>query len=174
MNLLLSEVRSGATPPAEAVARQARIGAQDVPSDDPFFAWNALAVFHALAGDLPEAEATLQRASSLLELRERPEVALVYLLRSNALVIEYLQLGIAAIPHGWDDLEEVVNAIPYSTRRYLVRRHELLAARFSAATPPPAPAEFDRVLVADDPLRYGPFWDHIGRAFWLPEIEWWR
>lgn len=174
MNLLLAEVRAGSVTPDEAVDRQVRIIARHVPSDDPFFAWNALAGFQALAGELAEAEATLQGAIGLLERRERPEVALLYLLRSNELVIRYLQAGTAAAPEGWDELIDVVSEIPYSTRRSLIRRHELLAAQFRSAPPPAEPSAFDRVLVSEDPLRYGPFWDHLGRAIWLPEIEWWR
>jgi tetratricopeptide (TPR) repeat protein len=173
MNTLLADHRAGVATIEEAVERQREVVASHEVPGDPFYVENALAVYLGLAGRHAEALEIFDRLLSELMQRRNPEPSMEYLLRANRAALCFVDDDSTATQAEWSDLRDLVVAIPYATQPYLVRRHELLGEVVAAGTSLTA-RELDECLIAGLPPQFGPLWDHVGRGFWLPEIEWWR
>jgi hypothetical protein len=167
-NALLAEYRSGLATIEDAVARQREIVVIHGVPGDPFFAENALAVYHAISGGYERSLEIFNQVAKQLKSRGDPEPSLDYLVHANRCVARFFAGMVAPAKQEWEALGEVVAAIPYDTRPEMMRRHKLLADLLSEADTMSA-AEFDEALPERDTfcpeLRYG---------FWLPAVEWWR
>jgi hypothetical protein len=172
-NELLVEYRLGAVDIQNAVARQRAIVAKHKVVGDPFYVENALAVYQTLAGSYREAEEIYDRLDGELLIRRAPEASMQYLLRANWCAVRYVAGSTDSVSSDWEALNETVREIPYVKGRFLVRRHELLAAVIKRQEEL-APREFDERLIVDGPAEFGPLWDQLGRGFRMPEVHWWH
>ena len=172
-NELLVEYRLGEVDIQSAVVRQRAIIDDYKVVGDPFYVENALAVYLALAGFYREAEGIYDRLDAELLARRAPEASMQYLLRANRCAVRYVAGDTASIASDWSALNETVRDIPYVKGRFLVRRHELLAAVINRQEVLP-PREFDERLTINEPSEFGPLWDQLGRGFRMPEVHWWH
>ncbi len=168
---MLADYRAGAINLEEAVRRQREVVTEHRVSVDPFYAENALAVYHTLAGAELAALDIFDRLTDQLAGMERPEASTQYIVQANRCATRYVGGHHEAAHAQWVQLSELVVQIPYVTRKYYVARHELLeeVMRCGRAA---SPVEFDKCLLSTS--RFGPLWDQLGRGFRLPEIEWWH
>ncbi|MDQ3725600.1 MAG: AAA family ATPase [Actinomycetota bacterium] len=173
MNALLAEYRQGSLGPAEALRRQEEILAEHGVPGDPFFSENPLGVYHALSGSFSAATEVFDRLLDEIRRRPNPEPAIVYMLEANRAATLFVSGRYEDACERWSHLAELVLEIPYVSRPYMVRRHELLEEVIQAGELL-SPLEFDTYLLDRRPAELGPQWDQLGRGFWLPEIEWWN
>ena len=174
MNGLLARYRVGAVEPDGAVEEQRRILAAGANPRDPFYANNALAVYLALSGATSESLDVFEEIEHLLRRsRTAPEPSMVYLLASNRCVTAYLGGGRAEAADEWRSMTPTLDAVAYTSAPYLRRRHELFQGVFDAELILDA-EELDTHVVRTYPHEFGPLWDNYGRAFRLPEVEFWR
>lgn len=173
MNALLAEYRLGSLGPEEALRRQEEILATHGVPGDPFFSENPLGVYRALSGSFPAAMEVFDRLLAEIRLRPNPEPSIVYMLEANQAATLFVSGRLDDAFEHWARLSGLVLEIPYVSRPYMIRRHELLG-EFMQAREPCSPLEFDACLLDRRPPELGPQWDQIGRGFWLPEIEWWN
>ena len=167
---VLADFRVGAIDTAVAIERQRKICQMDQPSNDPFYAQNALAVYLAIAGTGEESLEIFDSLVDLLNQKSRPAPSMLYLLRANCCAVRYVNGGGDAALFEWQTLDSLVREIPYSIGRYLVLRHQLLAEVMSHGEALSS-VEFDECLLGEE--RFGPLWNQIGRGFRMPEVEWW-
>jgi tetratricopeptide (TPR) repeat protein len=174
MNRLLAEVRLGVVDAARAEALQREIVDGSGVESDPFYTGNAAAVYSALSGNLGAAIARLDSLEvELTRTRSEPEPGMVYLLGANRCAARYAAGDTRTAQAEWDMLSGLVDRMVYPSRPIYVRRHELLRKIMDQGEVM-APAAFDQVLLTQYPDEFGPLWDHYGRGFWLPAIEFWR
>jgi hypothetical protein len=172
-NGLLADYRAGAADADESVARQRGIVASLAATTDPFYIYNALAVYMSLAGQHEGALAVLDKLDlNLIRSRPEPEPSMVYLIRANRAAVRFVIGDVSRAVKEWSELDIVVQRITYEIRPMLIRRHELLAGVLAAGCPMSALA-FDECLTADR-IEFGPLWDNFGRGFRMPEVEFWR
>lgn len=169
---LIAEFRLGHVSAAEAAAHQRRIVADQGVPGDPFYPMNALAVYLALDGQFDEGVEILDDLLRKLQRRRSPEPSMVYLLRSNRVVTQYVSGSRDGLVEEWSEIEKLADQIPYPVQRFYMRRHELLAEVIEDGQPF-TPHDFDRCLLDGDRLELGPMWEQMGRAFRLAEVEWW-
>jgi hypothetical protein len=176
MNRLLADVRLGHVDPAQAEQRQRELAASFGVESDPFYVENAVAGYCALSGRYADALSIYERLDAHLA-RSRsepePEPSMVYLIRSNRCCVRFLSGEREASRSEWQALASLALTIAYPSRQIYIRRHELLAQVFEDGVATSA-KEFDQVLLLRHPEEFGPLWDHFGRAFTLPAIEFWR
>jgi tetratricopeptide (TPR) repeat protein len=173
MNRILAQYRCGELSAKEAAARQSAVVRFDDVRRDPFYAYNALAAYSALAGDASAATGIYRFLDIELSKRSEPEPSMIYLIGTNHCAARFLEgedfdsIGL------WKSFVDVLQAIPYTTRPFLLRRHQLLGTLFESGRTLDAIA-FDEYLPRTFPNEIGPQWDNYGRGFRLPEVEFWR
>jgi hypothetical protein len=170
-NRVLANFRAGAIDLAEAVHRQREVVRDHRVAADPFYVENALAVYLALAGSGDEATDLFDCLLEQLDTLQRPEASTLYIVAANRAATLYVMGDRETASAEWAKLSDLVEQIPYATRKYYLARHALLdeVMRKNSAV---SPAEFDECLLATP--RFGPLWNQLGRGFRLPEIEWWH
>lgn len=170
---LLAEFRLGRVGTREAVVRQEHIIASHDVEGDPFYPYNALSMYLALDGRFQESIDILDRLLQRIETYSDPEPSMLYLLRSNHCAVRFVAGDRIGLAEEWRLLDPVAERIPYPTRRFTIRRHELLGnvIREDGIF---EPSEFDECLLKSKRSELGPMWDQLGRAFRLPEVEWWH
>ena len=175
MNSLLAEYRGGHVSAGLAARRQSDIIASLGSDSDPFYGQNALAVYHALSGNLARAVSLEAEALKLLtSTRDNPEPNMSYVIRSNLCLLGYLSGNSGAHSSAeWASLLDVVEKIPYTTRHILLRRHHFIGDLLAESVRV-TPVELDVLPIRRFPGEVGPIWDNYGRAFRLPEVEIWR
>jgi hypothetical protein len=170
---LLADYRLGLVDADEAVRRQHDIIERHGVPGDPFYAKNALGVYLTLAGSYGDALEVYDRLEIDLATRRNPEPSMLYLIRANRCAVRFVSGDRRGVSVEWGDLDEVVRRIPYTIGRFLVRRHELLAAVLEGDEAI-SPKEFDECLIVGRRPEFGPMWDQLGRGFRMPEVEWWH
>jgi tetratricopeptide (TPR) repeat protein len=173
MNALLMDHRMGTVDIIEAVRRQREIVEEHRVTGDPFYVENALAVYLALAGSYQEAIEIFDRLLVELDRRHEPEESTLYLVRANRCATRLAEGHQGEAQTEWTRLTGLIKRLPYPIRPYMIRRHEMLREVIEVGEEMSA-LEFDQCLLADKRPEFGPFWNQLGRGFWLPEIEWWR
>ncbi|WP_419921388.1 AAA family ATPase [Candidatus Poriferisodalis sp.] len=172
-NRILAEYRAGHIDPAEAASRQRRLVETFKNSQDPFYGGNALAVYLILSGNSLEPASICEELIARYESRPNPEPNLRYVLRANNAMRWFLMGEIEVACVEWERIETLVLQNPYPIARSLVSRHKLLAEVLGTGQRY-TPRELDECLLNIPSMALGPEWDQLGRAFRLPEIEWWR
>ncbi|HEU5106815.1 MAG TPA: hypothetical protein VFU11_13375, partial [Solirubrobacterales bacterium] len=173
MNALLVEHRMGSVENDEAARRQRAIAQEHRVDGDPFYVDNALAVYLALADSCDDALEVFDLLLGDLDRRQHPEESTLYLIRANRCATRFTQGHLEEARDEWAALAALVERIPYPVCPYMIRRHELLQEVIETGEKL-SPTEFDSCLLIEKRPEFGPFWDQLGRGFWLPEIEWWR
>jgi hypothetical protein len=169
---VLAAFRAGKLSADEACRRQEEIVRTCGAPSDPFYPDNALAVYHVMAGRTEEAHAIFRRLRDQLVERSSPAPSIEYLIEANWCASRYVSEDPAAAARDWRALTDLVERIPYTMRKYLIARHGLLAEIMEQGAALGSATELDRCLLATP--RFGPLWDQVGRAFWMPEVEWWH
>ncbi|MDA0185761.1 AAA family ATPase [Solirubrobacter phytolaccae] len=170
-NVVLADYRADAIDAAEAVRRQRQVVTDHRVPADPFYVENALAVYLTLAGEGAEALTILDRLLEQLDRMERPEASTRYLIAANRSATRYVLGEHETAATEWAELSDLVAQIPYTIGKYQVARHELLEPILRSGLAMTA-LELDECLLGT--ARFGPLWDQLGRAFRLPEVEWWH
>ncbi|MBT0769087.1 AAA family ATPase [Kineosporia sp. J2-2] len=173
-NRLLAEYRLGLVTAKEAVERQRSVIAAYGSTTDPFYAQNALAVYLALDDEFDDSLALFDDLDARLRnTRQRPEPSMRYLIGSNRAAANYLSGNVRQARDEWHSLGPLLGEIAYAAVFYLERRHELLSDVFTGGVPMTA-TEFDEFLPTHRAQGFGPVWNHYGRGFRIPEVEFWR
>lgn len=169
---LIAEFRLGRLSAADAASSQRRIIAEHGVPGDPFYPMNALAVYLALDGQFEHAVEIYDDLLKTLTARQSPQPSMVYLLRSNRVMAQYLSGVREGLADEWRQLGSLVERIPYPVQRAYLRRHQLLVEVIERGRVF-APHDFDRCLLDSAGPEFGPMWEQMGRAFRLAEVEWW-
>lgn len=168
---LLAEFRLAMIDATVAAERQETISAAEETRGDPFYPDNALAVYMIMAGANNDGIQVFDTLEDELVKRPQPAPSVDYLVRANRCAARYCMGECDAAIVEWAELRDVCERIPYPVREYLIRRHDLLH-KVMRAGEVCTPKDFDECLLALP--RFGPFWDQVGRGFWMPEVEWWN
>jgi hypothetical protein len=170
-NSVLAKYRAGAIDASEAAQLQREVVAEHRVATDPFYVENALAVYLTLAGEGDAALEIFDRLHEQLEVMRRPEASTLYLILANRCATKYTMGDRDTAHREWVGLSDLVVQIPYTTSNYHIARHNLLEEVMRLGHTMSA-IELDECLLGV--TRFGRLWDQLGRAFRLPEIEWWH
>ena len=172
MNHLLALYRSKAISAQEAADRQGELVARVAPVDDSYYAGNAHACFMALAGRPADAATLLRDLQVRLHATNDTSVtSIAYLLGANLCSARYAA-GDGDVLRDWARLQGVLDSLPYVIKPMLSRRHGLLAELFSSHPTPGDAESLDVALL--ERSEFGPVWNNFGRAFRMPEVEFWQ
>jgi AAA ATPase domain len=176
MNELLARYRLQLVTAQEAAARQNEIVALADFAGDPFYAMNALGVYHVLAGEFEAALPIFdEQLTQLTRHRSSPEASMLYLISANRCAADYLAGNVDEALVEWRRVGEIATEITYMFRPLLIRRHELLARVMEDFRGTGmSPLEFDACLLDRGGSEFGRHWQSFGRGFRLPEVEFWR
>jgi hypothetical protein len=176
MNQLLAEYRHGTVDAEDAARRQREIVSSLEATSDPFYVENALAVYLTLTGAYPESIEIFDRLEDELNSsRADPEPSMVYLISANRASTRFLAGDRTRARAEWSSLAELADRIAYVFRPMMMRKHELLGETMAElGEEEVSPREFDEYLIANRKTEFGPLWKTFGRAFRMPEVEFWR
>lgn len=169
---LVAEYRLGRTDAQQAAQRQRVVISCHTRDGDRFYPTNNLAVYLALSGEIAAAINSMDGLLEELFARSEPEPSMVYTLRANRCCMRYVAGERDGIGEEWDSLFDIAEQIPYVTRRFELRRHELLSRVIADGSSLTA-AQFDVSILGEQEVEFGPMWDQLGRGFRLPSVEWW-
>jgi tetratricopeptide (TPR) repeat protein len=174
-NGLLADYRRGVVDAAEALRRQREIVSRANANEDPYYVMNALAVYLTLAGEFDEALSIYDELDEFLT-RSGPsaQASMRYMVLANRCLVRFLAGAPRdAVVGEWRALGQTVTEIAYTFRPYMERRHVLLAELLESGASMSA-RDLDEFLIRERPDEFGPLWGNFGRAFRMPEIEFWR
>ena len=169
----LVRFRRGDITALHAVELQEKVIAQSGHEYDPFYPANHLSVYRCLSGDLAKAISEFEALKDKLDSLGDPEPNPYYFVVSNLWSARYLAGDNKDnCLQAWQELQLIVDVIPYETRALLKIRHQILEDVIEQSMNL-SPNEWDLY-----PLKlknYPPHsaWREIGRGFRMPDPQFW-